>query len=74
MRGGGVLTSLMALSPSTLLFPHRSFPHCSLLKTTRPRRDFVIAAERVVLPDGVYPAASEFLVCFFFCLSRKVFG
>jgi hypothetical protein len=59
---GGVLTRLMASSSK---FMHRSIPHCSLLETTSPQRDFVIAAERVVLPDGVFPAASESLVCLF---------
>lgn len=49
-------------------------PHCSLLETKR-RGDFVIAAERVVLPDGVYPAASESRTSFvrFFCYSKKTF-
>ena len=32
--------------------------HCSLLGNTAKRLDFVLAAERVVLLDGVYPAAS----------------
>ena len=65
-HGGGGLTSLWT---SQRLKRHQtSIPHCSLLETKR-RGDLVIAAERVVLPDGVYPAASESRTSFvsFFC-------
>ena len=53
--GGGGGLKFFPTSTSRRM-PHP--PHCSLLEATR-RHDFVIAAERVVLPDGVYPAASE---------------
>ena len=57
--GGGGLTSLWTSSSWFSRHRQKSFiPHCSLLET-RTHGDFVIAAERVVLPDGVSPAASE---------------
>jgi len=66
-RGGVLLASLKSMfsttSTSSILRWHHqtSFstpPHCSLLPASR-QLEFVLAAQRVVLPDGIHPAASE---------------
>jgi hypothetical protein len=56
--GAGVFVTRLKFPTSESTLQSSPPAHCSLLDTTR-RHDLVIAAERVVLQDGVYPAASE---------------